>query len=292
MYQSLNFQSPAIHRFTPALLACTLVLLLVGCGSTSTTNPNAGRYSISQDRAPTRTVDLASIPEVIPEPVRRTAAGNRSPYSVLGKTYYVMPTEEGYSERGVASWYGEKFHGHHTSNGEVFDMYLSSAAHKTLPIPSFLRVTNLENNRSLIVRVNDRGPFHGDRLIDLSYAAALKLGFADRGTTRVQLEAVTPSGPAMDRGAVARTEPQTLTLLAAGTYVQVGAYATLDAAREVSGQLQNLTNFPVVIRQVDSTTAGTLYRVRVGPLSDDRDIQLVSRRVVAANLGSPYTVTE
>jgi rare lipoprotein A len=147
-------------------------------------SPNAGRYSISQDRAPTRIVDLASIPEVIPEPLNRTGAGNRSPYTVLGKSYEVMPTEEGYNERGVASWYGEKFHGHKTSNGEVFDMFLASAAHKSLPIPSFLRVTNLDNNRSIVVRVNDRGPFHGNRVIDLSYAAAVKLGYADRGLWR------------------------------------------------------------------------------------------------------------
>ncbi|HBQ01515.1 MAG TPA: septal ring lytic transglycosylase RlpA, partial [Gammaproteobacteria bacterium] len=120
-------------------------------------------------------------------------AGNRSPYTVLGKTYTVLPTERGYSERGVASWYGEKFHGHKTSNGEVFDMYMASAAHKSLPIPSFLRVTNLDNNRSLIVRVNDRGPFHGDRIVDLSYAAAMKLGYAERGTARVHLESIVVS---------------------------------------------------------------------------------------------------
>ncbi len=113
---------------------------------------------------------------------------------VLGKSYNVMDTEAGYSERGVASWYGGKFHGHKTSNGEVFDMYLASAAHKSLPIPSFLKVTNLDNNRSIIVRVNDRGPFHGDRLVDLSYAAAVKLGYADRGTARVQLDAIIANG--------------------------------------------------------------------------------------------------
>ena len=163
-------------------------------------SPNKGRYSISQDRAPTRIVDLSVIPEVIPQPLNRTMAGNRSPYTVLGKSYQVLPTEEGYFERGVASWYGEKFHGHKTSNGEVFDMYQVSAAHKSLPIPSFLRVTNLDNNRSIVVRVNDRGPFHGDRVIDLSYAAALKLGYADRGTARVQLESIVATGAFRDRG--------------------------------------------------------------------------------------------
>ena len=103
-----------------------ILVAMMACSSApeqSPESPNAGRYSISQDRAPTRIVDLASIPEIIPEPLNRTGAGNRSPYTVLGKSYEVMPTEEGYNERGVASWYGEKFHGHKTSNGEVFDMF-------------------------------------------------------------------------------------------------------------------------------------------------------------------------
>ena len=170
-----------------------ILAVIDACSSASpppAKNPNAGRYSIMQDRAPEKSIDIINIPEVVPEPVVRTIAGNRSPYTVLGKSYFVLPSEEGYSERGIASWYGEKFHGHKTSNGEVFDMYQVSAAHKSLPIPSFLRVTNLDNNRSIIVRVNDRGPFHGNRIIDLSYAAALKLGYADIGTARVQLDAI------------------------------------------------------------------------------------------------------
>ncbi len=288
MIQMLNSTGPACTRTVIALL---MSCMLLACGSSPA--PNSGsRYSISQDRAPTRRVNVANIPEVIPEPVARTSAGNRSPYTVLGKTYHVLPTDEGYRERGVASWYGEKFHGHRTSNGEVFDMYKASAAHKSLPIPAFLRVTNLENNRSIIVRVNDRGPFHGDRLIDLSYAAALKLGYADRGTTRVLLESVTPSGPQLDRGTTVASAPRSLTLAPAGTYLQVGAYSSLGAAQQVQGQLQALTSFPVFIRSVETGNSGTLYRVRVGPVEDDREIQRLSRRVVAANLGSPYTVTD
>ena len=185
--------SSAIASFSRTALLSVCCAALLACASSPApvaSNPNAGRYSISQDRAPDRRVDVAAIPEVTPEPIQRTRAGNRSPYTVLGKTYRVMASEEGYTERGVASWYGEKFHGHKTSNGEIFDMYKATAAHKSLPIPSFLRVTNLDNNRSIVVRVNDRGPFHGNRLIDLSYAAALKLGYADRGTARVQLEAL------------------------------------------------------------------------------------------------------
>ena len=258
-------------------------------------SPNAGRYSISQDRAPTRIVDLASIPEVIPKPLNRTGAGNRSPYTVLGKSYEVMPTEEGYNERGVASWYGEKFHGHKTSNGEVFDMFLASAAHKSLPIPSFLRVTNLDNNRSIVVRVNDRGPFHGNRVIDLSYAAAVKLGYADRGTARVQLESIIATGTSGDRVVRAANSGGNETLRVSSTdskYLQVGAFSDLSAAQEVTSMVEEITGLPVFIRTVNTSNNKILHRVRVGPISDPGQIQRVSESVVAANLGSPYTVTE
>ena len=258
-------------------------------------SPNAGRYSISQDRAPTRIVDLASIPEVIPEPLNRTGAGNRSPYTVLGKSYEVMPTEEGYNERGVASWYGEKFHGHKTSNGEVFDMFLASAAHKSLPIPSFLRVTNLDNNRNIVVRVNDRGPFHGDRVIDLSYAAAVKLGYADRGTARVQLESIIATGTFGDRVVRTANSGGNETLRVNSTdskYLQVGAFSDLSAAQEVTSKVEEITSLPVFIWTVNTSSNKILHRVRVGPISDPGQIQRVSESVVAANLGSPYTVTE
>ncbi len=256
---------------------------------------NAGRYSIQQDRAPVRSVDLSVIPDVVPEPINRTMAGNRSPYTVLGKSYQVLATEEGYSERGVASWYGEKFHGHKTSNGEIFDMYQVSAAHKSLPIPSFLKVTNLDNNRSIIVRVNDRGPFHGDRIVDLSYAAALKLGYADRGTARVQLESIIARGAAVDAYSASAGTNQNRILASSvvgDKYLQVGAYSELSAAEKVSSRVEALTSLPVVIRSVNTSNNRVLHRVRVGPISDPGQIQRLRRSVVAANLGSPYTVTE
>lgn len=283
-------------RVSSVLALCAL--FAVACSSaptpTATTSSNSGRYSISQDRAPSRNVDVSRVPEVIPEPIKRTMAGNRSPYTVLGKTYTVLPTEEGYSERGVASWYGEKFHGHKTSNGEIFDMYLASAAHKSLPIPSFVRVTNLDNNRSIIVRVNDRGPFHGDRLIDLSFAAATKLGYADRGTARVQLDAIVPRG---DSSRTIASLNSTAVLPAgnvagAAKYVQVGAFSRRDSAEEVSSKLRKLTNRPVFIRSVTTMNNGTMHRVRIGPVNDNGEIDSISRQVVAANLGNPYTVTE
>ena len=271
---------------------------LAACSSAPAPTPpsSSSRYSIEQDRAPSGHLDIASIPEVVPEPFARTLAGNRSPYTVLGKTYHVMVTEDGYNERGIASWYGEKFHGHKTSNGEVFDMYKVSAAHKSLPIPSFLRVTNLDNNRSLVVRVNDRGPFHGDRIVHLSYAAALKLGYADRGTARVQLEAIIPDGVVVDRAAGNNNNTlsqQTLRVASTGDkYIQVGAFADINSAREMSDKLRAMTNRPVFIRSLDSTNSGVLHRVRIGPVNDTSEIRRITQSVVAANLGSPYTVTE
>ena len=135
-------------------------------------------------------VDAIPEPEVRDEP--RSRGGNRD-YSVLGKRYKVMDEADGYVETGLASYYGKKFHGRRTSNQEVYDMYAFTAAHKTLPLPSFARVTNLDNGKSIVVRINDRGPFHAGRVIDLSYAAAVRLGYRERGTARVEVRALTPA---------------------------------------------------------------------------------------------------
>ena len=145
-----------------------------------------------RDSTPDYVPDVACIPEPVVASEPRSAIGNKSPYSVLGKEYRVLDKVEGYAEQGTASYYGAKFHGRLTSNREVYDMYAFSAAHKTLPLPSFARVTNLDNGESVIVRVNDRGPFHDGRVIDLSYAAAVRLGITQRGTGRVEVRALTP----------------------------------------------------------------------------------------------------
>ena len=288
-----------LRRWQRLVFCLAGLMLFVACSSSpAPVASTGGRYDIQQDRAPSRDVNIAAIPEVVPEPINRTMAGNRSPYTVLGKTYTVLPTERGYSERGVASWYGEKFHGHKTSNGEVFDMYMASAAHKSLPIPSFLRVTNLDNNRSLIVRVNDRGPFHGDRIVDLSYAAAMKLGYAERGTARVHLESIVVSddnfrlvsagGESASLPDIGGREPAS----SGDKYLQIGAFSELQTAQRVSDQVRRFTQWPVFIRTVNSSSSGVLHRVRVGPVSDAGEIRQLSQRVVAANLGSPYTITE
>lgn len=161
-----------------ALLVFTCVLF-VSCAP-------SGRYSQKHDSAPIRPPTKLELEDakVKQEPLSR---GNK-PYTVWGKSYTPMTERKPYKEVGTASWYGTKFHGHLTSNGEVYDMYAMSAAHKTLPLPSYVKVTNLANNKSVIVRVNDRGPFHGDRIIDLSYSAAYKIGVYDSGTAKVKVE--------------------------------------------------------------------------------------------------------
>ena len=225
----------------------------------------------------------------------RTIAGNRSPYTVLGKTYFVLPSEEGYSERGIASWYGEKFHGHKTSNGEVFDMYHVSAAHKSLPIPSFLKVTNLDNNRSIVVRVNDRGPFHGNRLIDLSYAAALKLGYAETGTARVQLESIVAENFPIDsikRNGLSLQADSSNSTSTTNQYLQVAAFSSRINAQELSNKLEGILERPVLINSVINPAGTILYRVRIGPINDPIELEKITGQLVAAEFDRPYPVRQ
>ena len=152
------------------------------------TSTKKRRYSLLQDQGPDTDIDVSKIPDAAPKSEPRTIAGNMSPYTVLGKSYAIQFDTRGFSQTGYASWYGKKFHGERTSNGEIYNMFAMTAAHKTLPIPCYVRVTNLDNKKAVILRVNDRGPFHDDRVIDLTYTAAKKLGFHAMGTARVQVD--------------------------------------------------------------------------------------------------------
>lgn len=161
------------------------------------------------DGGPREAPDISMIAEPIPHDEPLAAFGNRSPYTVLGRTYTVLPTSRGYVERGTASWYGEKFDGRLTSSHDLYDMYAFTAAHKTLPLPTYARVTNLDNGKSVIVKVNDRGPFHEDRILDLSYVAALKLGIVANGTGRVEVRALSEADEGAPPGSLlaAQTPP-------------------------------------------------------------------------------------
>lgn len=180
-------------RSLSLVLPAVLLALLSACGSAPTkTSGRQHKPNYYRDGAPPAPVDLATIPEPTPqfEPLARY--GNHTPYTVMGRNYVLLSSRAGYVERGVASWYGTQFHGKLTSTREPYDMYAFTAAHKTLPLPTYARVTNLENQKSIIVRINDRGPFVGSRIIDLSYVAALKLGMHQKGTAQVEVASITP----------------------------------------------------------------------------------------------------
>lgn len=230
------------------------------------------------DSAPGHSLDITGIPEPDPKPEPAAAYGNRSPYTVLGKAYRVLPSADGYVERGTASWYGQKFHGRQTSSREIYDMCSFTAAHKTLPLPSYVRVTRLDTGRSVVVRVNDRGPFHAGRVIDLSFAAAVKLGLDRSGTAPVEVRAL-PGGarlagsapPRGERGLSLRVEqvsPRAAAPSAATgdrQIVQVGAYREKDTARRIARQLKEAGIDDVDVADV-AVQGGVVWRVRIGPI--------------------------
>ncbi len=199
--------------------------------------------------------DVAAVPDAIPRAEPRSALGNPAFYDVLGKRYFVLGTAEGYLERGVASWYGPGFHAEKTSNGEPYDMYGMTAAHKTLPLPAFVRVTNLRNGRSVVVRVNDRGPFKDGRIIDMSYTAAAKLDMLKDGTALVEVQSLTQAGDNRPAGPAA----------AARLYVQAGAFGEEANAARLVARLKAEGYDTASVRQ-DAVNGRALYRVRIGPV--------------------------
>ena len=242
-----------------------VVLLASGCAG-KPGQPKAGKAARAADQdGPPLVVPpgLANLPDPEVRHERPTKRGNPKSYTVLGKTYHVMPSAAGYSAVGNASWYGRKFHGRLTSSGEPFDMYELTAAHRSLPIPTFARVTNLDNGRTTVVRINDRGPFHDNRIIDLSYAAAVKLGFAAVGTARVRVEVINPGK----------------------NYVlQAGAFSDLSRADRLKAQLTELTGKPSFIVRVSGET---LYRVRLGPVRGRTEAERIRDLIQAADYAAP-----
>lgn len=277
-----------------SLLLCLFAtILLSACQAPS-------RYSQTTDSAPDFVYPEPDMIDAEPkyEPYREQ---NSLPYEVRGQYYRPLKSGKGYTAQGNASWYGQKFHGHLTSNGEVYDMFGMTAAHKTLPLPSYVRVTNLENQQQVVVRVNDRGPFHSERIIDLSYAAAKKLDFHQHGTTRVKLEVIhvdsdnmvsvgsepavpyalyageLPTEDALHTASQATLEHDTQALHTeqsnsaslngeianSGYYIQVAALSDAQRAKQLSDGLSSLYQVPAEFPLIDD-----IYRLRLGPLTD------------------------
>jgi rare lipoprotein A len=264
------------------LAALTLSALLTACsitGKREVPPPPSLPPPVMQPVPPPSTgqppKDIHSIPDAVPKWEARSKRGNPPFYTVLGKRYVLLPSAEGYVERGVASWYGPTFHGVSTSIGEKYDMYGMSAAHKTLPLPAYARVTNLRNGKSVVVRVNDRGPFVANRIIDLSYTAAAKLGMLKDGTTLVEVKVVTPE----DTDRLTRNDelpPQTL-------YIQAGAFsdernANQLVARMKSGGIANAF--------VQSPPDGKprVFRVRAGPIANAAEFDRLTAKLTSLGI--------
>ena len=259
-----------------------------------------------RDSAPSGSVSIPDLPgDAVPRPEPRSRYGNGPVYEVLGQTYRVMDSSSGYKERGVASWYGKKFHGRLTSNREPYDMYAMTAAHKTLPLPTYVKVRNLRNNKSIVVRVNDRGPFVHNRIIDLSYAAALKLDMVRDGTSLVEVTAISFDEPAGDRpvrvveparppepkpAPVTRPDAQPAAQGNNEIFVQVGAFGDrANAERRRSALLSRGIGGAFIF--ADEAATPPIYRVRIGPIDGVDDYDALVLKLETLGITDPYLVT-
>lgn len=268
---------------------CTV--LLGGCAGSR--GPAPPPYMADVDAAPATPFDASSVPDAVPRAEPRSRYGNPATYVVLGKQYRVMDDAAGFRERGLASWYGTRFHGRRTSSGEPYDMYQMTAAHKSLPIPSYVKVTNTRNGKSAVVRVNDRGPFHEGRIIDLSYAAALKLDVVGTGTAPVEIVVLDPAdfshNAAGSSQASERRETATVASAAAHVFIQLGAFTQPDNALDMKGRLERAGIRPI---RIDEEAERQLFRVRVGPFVDAGLANETALKLVALGIADFRIVTE
>ena len=237
-----------------------------------------------RDRQPGGGVGPTSIPGPVPRAEPRSRYGNPRSYVVNRKQYFTLPSARGFVERGIASWYGPKFHGRRTSSGETYDMYKMTAAHKSLPLPTYVAVQNLVTGKEIVVRVNDRGPFHGDRIIDLSYAAATTLGIVRRGTGPVEVRALESGIPVPPVTEDRRSEPVRL-------FVQAGAFQAAANAKKLRTRLAAVSGLPVRVRRAMSD-GRVMYRVWLGPVSSVEEADEVSDGLAALGIEGPRIVVE
>ena len=252
------------------------------------------------DSAPPANVSSQLPSDAIPRDEPRSRNGNGPYYQVMGKTYEVLDTNYGYQQRGVASWYGTKFHGQLTSSHEKYNMHAMTAAHKSLPLPSYVRVRNLRNGKSVIVRVNDRGPFVDNRLIDLSYAAALKLDMITAGTSLVEVTAISfddppvqpaPSVIVEERSEEPATEAAEEQDPAEYIFVQVGAFGDPENARRRFSLLRDVGLDRTFVYE-DRNTSPALYRVRIGPIADVLQYDSIVEQLQAIGISETHLVTD
>jgi len=300
----------------PCLLTgCITLLILNGCGSLSS-------LLSEQDGFPNNPRDVSQIPNAVPKVEARSKYGNPASYEVYGKRYTIQESNKDFEQQGIASWYGTKFQGRLTSSREPYDMYAMTAAHKTLPLPTYVEVTHLKNNRSVIVRINDRGPFKDGRIIDLSYSAAKKLGITKTGTGVVKIRSIDPrspqihttsapalittvsvtptlSTPALSTPALVTATPAAPVLATNNkiastsekTYLQMGAFVNRKNALDMQRRLQDITRVQINIIPIPKTTH-TVYRVRIGPLANQAIIETLTQQIHALNLGQPQLIIE
>ena len=259
------------------LCAGMFSLLLVSCAKDKATVQEPA------DGPSTRDIRASDVVDAVPRNEPRARYGNHSPYEVFGKKYHVLPSSNGYHEKGIASWYGSKFHGRRTSSGEPYDMHLATAAHKSLPLPTYAEVTNLDNGRKVIVKINDRGPFKDDRLIDMSYGAALRLDMTGTGTARVDVRVIDVSG---EEPVVSTTAyPAPATAYDDEILLQAGAYGKRHGAEQLTVQLKRAGIQPVSIKRADG-----LFRVWLGPYNSQSVVESVINQVVELGFERPHRV--
>ena len=264
-------------------LLVLLLIFIAGCA----VEPTVIKHG--KDGPPTNIpVNVMMIPDAVPKFEKRTRAGNPGQYKVMGKRYTVLADSKGYKERGYASWYGKFFHGKKTSNGETYDMYAMTAAHKTLPIPSYVRVTHLKNQRSVIVRINDRGPFHKNRIIDLSYTAAVKLGIQKKGTGLVEVVSLEPGVTEKENKIfVQKSNNPKGTLI----FLQTGAFYNWENAKQLEEKLLigQITKSRI---QIIYNKEEELYKVQVGPLYTIQQTAQMNKKLTHLGLSGTQRVVE
>lgn len=285
------------------LSAAVLLFMISACSNTPRMGQSpvqkyakGGGYYLDDGPEKNPPANLDFVPNAVPrtEPLK---AATMRPYVALGKTYTPMTTLESYKERGQASWYGKRYHGQRTASGDVYDMYAMTAAHPTLPIPSYARVTNLQNGSSVIVRINDRGPFLGNRLIDLSYVAAYKLGVLANGSARVEVESILPDrlgshGSVTAQLQAGETNKVSQGISASNTgkfYLQLAAFGSVGNAQSYLTQLRS--ELPSIVQQARINQAKGLHKVLVGPFPDQESAAQAANLLIASGAPKPILVS-